>query len=339
MKRSIKILALGFAATLAFAATASAQDTDLKFALDWKFEGPSAPYLLAAENGYYADAGLNVTIDSGQGSLEAIPRVASGTYQMGFADINSLIKFKDQNPDLDVKAVMMVYNAPPFAIISLKGSGIESPKDLEGKTLGAPAPDGAYAQWAAFVKANDIDASTVTIENVGFPVREPMLASGQVDAITGFSFSSFLNLKNAGVADEDISVMLLTDNGLDLYGNAIIVNPDFAAENPEAVTAFLAATIKGLKDAIANPAAGAAAVVARNDVARPEIEQERLKMAIRDNFITDEVRTNGFGAIDEARFARSIEQIADTYEFQTEVTVADVFTSEFLPPMAERAVD
>ena len=111
----------------------------MKFALDWKFEGPSAPYLLAAERGYYEEAGLDVTIDSGQGSLEAIPRVASGTYQMGFADINSLIKFKDQNPDLDVKAVMMVYNAPPFAIISLKDSGIESPKDLEGKTLGAPA--------------------------------------------------------------------------------------------------------------------------------------------------------------------------------------------------------
>ena len=158
----------------------------------------------------------------------------------------------------------------------------------------------------------------MTIENVGFPVREPMLASGQVDAITGFSFSSFLNLKGAGVADEDISVMLLTDHGLDLYGNAIIVNPDFAAENPEAVTAFLSATIRGLKDAIADPAAGAAAVVARNDVARPEIEQERLEMAIRDNFVTPEVRANGFGGIDEARFARSIEQIGDTYEFQTE---------------------
>ncbi len=339
MTRSIKTLALGFAATLTFAVTASAQGTDLKFALDWKFEGPSAPYLLAAENGYYADAGLNVTIDSGQGSLEAIPRVASGTYQMGFADINSLIKFKDQNPDLDVKAVMMVYNAPPFAIISLKDSGIASPKDLEGKILGAPAPDGAYAQWAAFVKANDIDASTVTIENVGFPVREPMLASGQVDAITGFSFSSFLNLKNAGVADEDISVMLLTDNGLDLYGNAIIVNPEFAAENPEAVTAFLAATIKGLEDAIADPAAGAAAVVARNDVARPEIEQQRLEMAIRDNFVTPEVRANGFGGIDEARL-RQIDRtdcrhlrVSDRGDGGGRVHV------EFLPPTEERMVE
>ena len=253
---SMKALIVGLGLAAATVTSAAAQ-TDVKFALDWKFEGPSAPYLLAAERGYYEEAGLDVTIDSGQGSLEAIPRVASGTYQMGFADINSLIKFKDQNPDLDVKAVMMVYNAPPFAIISLKDSGIESPKDLEGKTLGAPAPDGAYAQWAAFVKANDIDASMVTIENVGFPVREPMLASGQVDAITGFSFSSFLNLKGAGVADEDISVMLLTDNGLDLYGNAIIVNPDFAAENPEGRDRLPSRPPSGgLKDAIADPAAG-----------------------------------------------------------------------------------
>ena len=337
---STKALAVGLAATIALAAgfhtPAMAQETEINFALDWKFEGPSAPYLLAAERGYYEDAGLDVTIDSGNGSLEAIPRVASGTYQMGFADINSLIKFKDQNPDLGVKAVMMVYNAPPFAIISLAGSGIANPKDLEGKTLGAPAPDGAYAQWPAFVKANEIDESAVTIENVGFPVREPMLAQGQVDAITGFSFSSFLNLKGAGVAEDDINVMLLTDYGLDLYGNAVIVNPDFAAENPEAVTAFLSATIQGLKDAIEDPEAGAAAVVARNDVARPEIEQERLEMAIRDNFITDEVMANGFGDIDEARFERSIEQIGDTYAFENRPSVADVFTSEFLPRQEER---
>ena len=102
---------------------------------------------------------------------------------------------------------MMLYNAPPFAIIGRKSLGVTAPKDLEGRTLGAPAPDGAYAQWKAFVKANDIDASRVTIENVGFPVREPMLAAGKVDAITGYSFSSFINLKAKGVGEEDISLI------------------------------------------------------------------------------------------------------------------------------------
>ncbi len=129
----------------------------------------------------------------------------------------------------------MVYNNPPFAIISLKKSGVMKPKDLEGRILGAPAPDGAYAQWKAFVAANNIKAKQVTIENVGFPVREPMLAAGEVDAITGFRSHPFLNLKSKGVKEEDINVMLMSDYGLKLYGNTVIVNPDFAAENPQLV--------------------------------------------------------------------------------------------------------
>ena len=207
---------------------AMAADTPIKFSLDFKFEGPSAPFLLPLDKGYYKAEGLDVTIDSAAGSLEPINRVASGTYDMGFGDINSLIKFRDAHPEAPIKAVFMVYNRPPFAVIGRKSRGVEKPKDLEGKKLGAPAPDGAYAQWPIFVQANGIDASKVTIENVGFPVREPMLAAGQVDAITGFSFSSFINLKDRGVPVDDITVLLMADYGVNLYGNAIFVNPKFA---------------------------------------------------------------------------------------------------------------
>src|SRR5437868_4830998 len=90
---------------------------------------------------------------------------------------------------------------------------------FEGPSAPFLAPDGAYAQWPIFVQANGIDASKVTIENVGFPVREPMLAAGQVDAITGFSFSSFINLKDKGVPVDDITVLLMADYGVNLYGN------------------------------------------------------------------------------------------------------------------------
>ena len=64
----------------------------------------------------------------------------------------------------------MLYNSPPFAVVGRKSLGITEPMDLEGRTLGAPEADGAYAQWPIFVAANGIDASKVTIENVGFPV-------------------------------------------------------------------------------------------------------------------------------------------------------------------------
>src|SRR4249920_3886601 len=176
-----------FAAAVAAVLTAgpAAAQTAIKFSLDFKFEGPAAPFLVAIDKGYFKAEGLDVTIDTAAGSLEPINRVASGTYEMGFGDINSLIKFRDANPATPIKAVFMVYNKPAFSIVGRKSRGVEKPKDLEGKTLGAPAADGAYAQWKIFVQANSIDASKVKIENVGFPVREPMLQSGQVDAITG----------------------------------------------------------------------------------------------------------------------------------------------------------
>ena len=318
-------------------ATASAE-TSIRFSNDWKWEGPNAPVLLALDRGWYAEAGLDVTVDTGQGSREALPRVASGTWQMGSADINSLIKFRDQNPEIPLMAIMTIYNAPPFAIIGRKSLGVMAPKDLEGKILGAPAPDGAYAQWKAFVKANGIDASKVTIENVGFPVREPMLAAGKVDAITGYSFSSFINLKAKGVGEEDISLILMREHGLDLYGNVIIVNPDFAKASPEAVKAFVAVTVRAYLETAKDPAAAVKHVLNHNDVAREEVELERLRMALAQNIITDEVRANGFGGVDMERLERSIDQIADTYEFTNRPMASDVFDPQFLPPAADRMV-
>ena len=327
--------ALAAVATMA-TATATLADTAVKFALDWKFEGPSAPYFVAIDKGYYKAEGLDVTVDTGPGSVAGIARVAAGTYPLGFFDINSLVKFLDQNPGKAVKAVLMVYDRPPFAIVTTAKTGITKPKDLEGRVLGAPAPDGAYAQWKAFVKENGIDAAKVKIENVGFPVREPMLASGQVDAITGFSFSSYFNLQQKGVKPEDIKVMLMADYGLVLYGNAVMVNPDFAAAHPDVVAKFVRATIKGVQDTVKDPDSAIDSVMKRNETADRAIELARLKMALRDNIATPWVVSNGFGGVDPARLAASIDQIAVTYDFTARPQPEAVFTSEFLPPAADR---
>ena len=177
------------------------------------------------------------------------------------------------------------------------------------------------------------------IEAVGFPVREPMLQNGQVDAITGFSFSSFINLKSMGVPTDDIVVMLMADYGVNLYGNTIIVNPKFAAEKPEAVKGFLRAFVKGLKDTIKDPAAAVESVLKRNDATKKDIEVERLRMALKDNIATPEVSVHGYGEIDPARFEAAIGQIALTHDFKSKPRPGAVFDSSYLPPAAERAVD
>ena len=326
--------AIFLTAMLTGAATA---ETAIKFSLDFDFEGPAAPFLLPLDKGYYKAEGLDVSIDTAANSLEPINRVASGVYDMGFGDINSLIKFRDANPNTPIKAVFVLYNRPPFAIVGRKSRGVSTPKDLEGKKLGAPALDAAYAQWPIFVQANGIDASKVTIENIGFPVRNPMLAAGQLDAVTGFSFSTFVNLKDRGVPVNDITVLLMADYGVSLYGNAIIVNPKFAAEHPDAVKGFLRAFVKGLKETVKSPATAVDSVLRRNDLAKKDVEIERLNIAIRDNIVTPEVKANGYGGIDSARFAFAIDQIALTYKFKAaKPTPDDIFDASYLPPAADR---
>ena len=322
---------------LAWLSLPALAQTDIKLTLDWRFEGPAAGFLLAQDNGYFADEGLNVTIDTGNGSVEAIPRVATGAYQLGFGDINSLIKFLDEDPAQPVEAVMMIYDKPVFSVVGRRSLGItEDPKSLEGKKLGAPPPDGAFAQWAAFKEVAGLDDSAITLESIGFPVREPMLASGDVDGVFGFAFSVILNLKANGVPDEDIVPILFADHGLNLYGNAIMVNEAFAEENPEAVKGFLRALAKGFADAVADPAAGAAAVLARNETLDIGTETERLVMANEMNIKTPYVVENGFGGVDEERLSASIETLKISMGLKGNVTAADVFDPQYLPAAEER---
>jgi NitT/TauT family transport system substrate-binding protein len=320
------------AATLNDPATA---ETAVKFSFDFKVEGQVAPFLIGIDKGYYKAAGLDVTFDPGVTSAETISRLASGSYDMAFADINALIRFRERHPE-PIKAVFMVYNRPPFAIIARKSRGISKPKDLEGKKLGAPAADATFALWNVFAKANDINLSKVAVEDVGFPVREPMLAAGQVDAITGYSFVSYVDLKDRGVPADDLVLMLMADHGINLYGNTVMVSPQFAAAHPDAIARFLRALVHGLKESARDPAAAVESVLKRSDGTKKDVELERLRMAFKDNILTPEVQANGYGPVDMARLGQSIEQIALLHESSPKLTAEDIFDASFLPSVADR---
>lgn len=286
---------------------------------------------MAIDQGLFAAEGLSVEVTAGEGSLDAIPKVATGAFPVGFADLNSLIRFLDQNPGAPVIAAMMVYDKPAFAVIGRKSLGVEAPADLMGKVLGAPPPDGAWAQFPIFAAENGLDMDQITIEPVGFPTREPMLAEGKVAAVTGFSFTSYLNTKRLGIDSEDISVILMADHGVDLYGNAVIVNTDFAEANPEAVTGFLRAVAGGWKATVADPEAAIQALASRNPGMDAALELERLTLAMETNVMTDWVMENGMGNIDPDRLANAVEQIKLTYEFQNEPDTALYFSDAWLP--------
>jgi NitT/TauT family transport system substrate-binding protein len=328
-------LGLLLAVSLAGAAQA---ETDLHFSLDRNIWGPAAPFLLPLDKGYYKAAGLNVAFEPSDTLLEPIKRVASGDFDMGFADVNALIRYRDANPTAPVKAVFMVYNRPSYAVVSRKTRGVSAPKDLEGKRLGAPSDDPASAAWPIFAKVNNIAVDKVTVENVGAPVREPMLAGGQIDAITGLTYTTFVNLKDRGVPVDDIMLLPMADYGVDLYGSAIIVNTNFAKTHPEAVKGFLAAFLKGLKETVRSPAEGIKIVLKHNDALIKDLESERLRILLKHNIVTDEVQAQGYGGIDKARFARALDQLALSYTFKSKPKPDDFFDGSFLPPDEDRGV-
>ena len=314
------------------------QDTPIKFQLDWRFEGPSALFLLPLSKGWFKDEKLSVTVDAGNGSGNAVNRVASGAYDMGFADLAALMEFHANNPDAPNKpvAVMMVYNNTPAAVITLKKSGIKSPADLSGKRLGAPVFDAGRRAFPIFQMANGVGA--VHWVSMDPPLRESMLIRGEVDAITGFDFTSLLNLESRGVAMDDLTVMRYAAHGVRHYGSAIIVGEDFLKHHPGQVKAFLRAFAKGARQVIADPKAAILAVRERDGIIKLALEERRLRVALEFAVATPDARSEGFGNTSTPRLALMAKQVADAYATRSHVNPAAVWNGSLLPSAAERDI-
>ena len=326
------------ASVVAIAATlgvAQAQTTPIKFQLDWRFEGPASLFLVPVAKGYFKDAKLDVVVDAGNGSGGTVTRVASGTYDIGFADMAALMEFHANNPDAPNKpvAIMMVYNNTPASVMALKKSGIKTPADLNGKKLGAPVFDAGRRAFPIFAKANNV--GTVQWTAMDPPLRETMLVRGDVDAITGFTFTSLLNLEARGVKAEDVVVLAYPDYGVKLYGNAIIASPKILKENPAAVKAFLSAFAKGVKAVISDQAGAIETVKARDGIINVPLEQRRLKLAIDTVINSPDAHTEGFGQINPGRMALMASQVSDAFATKTRVNPAAVWDGSFLPTKAE----
>ncbi|MGJ4931839.1 ABC transporter substrate-binding protein [Bradyrhizobium sp. HKCCYLS2038] len=351
VRRPVPLLALALLALLAAAIMcawlpqpAAAEEPKravaVMFTLDRPLDGSMAPLVLATSRGLFAAEGVTVTTTTAKGSPDAIARVASGESDMALADINELIRYHDTQGSQPVKAVFVLFNSAPYAIIARKSRGINGLADLEGKTLGVAEGDLSIRLWPAVARHNHLKADAVKLSRVGAAVREPILSAGQVDAVSGFSYLSAINLRDRGVPAADLAVLRFADYGCEAYGHAVIVNPAFAAKQPAAVKGFLRALTSGLQLAIKDPGAATAEVVSRMDDGSRELELERLQTVLADNVLTADVRRDGIGGIDPARFERALDQLAEGGKFHHKrPTAADIFDDSFLPPADSRLVN
>jgi NitT/TauT family transport system substrate-binding protein len=316
-----------------------AQPIAIQFTLDRPLDSSAAPFVLASIRGLFRAEGLAVGTNIASGPPDAIARVASGSSDFALVDLNVLTRFRDRTDAAPIKAVFVLFNKAPYAIVARKSRGIRALSDIEGKTLGVAEGDFSIWFWPALAHQNGIKLASVKLNRISPAVREPILSAGQVDAVTGFSYLAGVNLRDRGIPADDLAVLRFADYGCEAYGFALIVNPGFAAARPEAVKAFLRAVIAGTRLTIEDPARAVDDVLTQMDSGSRDLELARLRAVISDNILTEEVKRIGIGGIDPARFDRSVSQLAEDIKFRTKPAVTDIFDDSFLPASSARLIN
>ncbi|MGJ7522098.1 ABC transporter substrate-binding protein [Variovorax sp. LT1P1] len=337
MQRRSLLRAAGASALVAATPFVRAQGSlkPFKFNLGWKVEASGAGFLLAHQRGYYKDAGLDVAIDTGNGSTAAISLVGSGAYDVASADLSSMIEFNVANPQAALKAVAIQYDLNPNSIIVRKDGAIKKPSDLAGKTILGQPFNASRKLFPVFAKAQGFDPSGVKWENVSPDIGDTRFVKGDFDASAYFYFTGLLNLKARGMGAEQLTVFRFSDYGMKSYGNGLVANPK-SMEQADVMRAFVKATTRGWIECIADPKAGGAAVKTREPLANQEIETERLQLIVDGTMKTADVRANGWGAATPARLQATIDETVAAFGLKSTPTVADFFSDKFLPSATDR---
>jgi NitT/TauT family transport system substrate-binding protein len=336
--RSLSSAAASGVLAMTLVGAAVQAETKVRFTLDWIPGSVHSPFFFALHKGYYKAEGLDVSIDRGKGSAEVVRQLASGVYDMGYPDINIVIDFVSKNPDQGFPLLMMGYEQAPAAIVTLNSSGITSPKQLEGKTIGAAASDSTFKLFPIFAKSTGLNLGAVKVQYIEPKLRETLLARKDVDAIPGQVFNAVLELKAKGVKEEDVRAFLYRDYGLDIYGNGLAASRAFLKSNPDAVRGFIRATFKGVRDMVRDPEEAVRMTTQFEPLLNADIERDRLRLAMSCCLITPNVLKYGFGAVDQGRLKRSIALIAQGYQLPREPLPEEVFDASYLPPETERMV-
>jgi NitT/TauT family transport system substrate-binding protein len=328
VRTSIAAILLGFSGSYAVAQTPT-----VRLVLDFAIQGQQSPFVLAADGGYFAHAGVNVRIDRGYGSADAVAKVVSGAYDMAFADIGALIQVNAKQVGPHVVNIFQVYDVAPMLVLSLKKSNIKTPADLAGKRLASPPGASSRVMFPLFAAANGLDPSSVSWLDVTPQLREMLLVRGQADATTAL-VTDLAGLEHLGIAEGELNMMRYRDFGVALYGHCILTTSAFASKNPDTVKRVVKGFADALKAAIADPAIAIAAIKKREPLIDDKVERGRLQLVIDNAIVTDPVRRDGLSAVDPARMKQTIEMVAKSFNVPAP-EISSVYNADYLPPRAE----
>ncbi|MDQ8730475.1 ABC transporter substrate-binding protein [Bradyrhizobium sp. LHD-71] len=330
-------IAGAIAIVVSLAAPATAQETTIKLTLGWKTQGSDAAFFYAKDHGFFKAEGLNVVIDQGEGSGATVTRIMSGAYDAGFGDVNAIIQNASTRPQDTPVMVYMMWNRPPFAIVTKASSGINAVKDFEGRTLGGAQGTPTTRLVPVFVHKNGLDASKIKISNMAPNLQEPMLIKGDIDAALVFNITSYFNLVlNRQDPDKDFKWFAFGDFGMDLYSNGLMVSKKLIASNPKAVAGLVRATNKAMIAIAKDQNAGMKATVNYDNLINEAVEKRRLQYSFDKLIVSPEMKEIGIGDIKDDRMARAIGMVAEGYQLDRVPTPAEVFSRDFLPSRAER---
>ena len=320
MKLKLSLVAV---ALLGFSGGARAQ-TPVSLILNWLAGGDHAPYYYAQKMGWYKDAGIDLTLLQGKGSMVAAQAVGAGVNTFGLADMTTILTAIGKGADEE--AVMDIYANYPGGLYWLKSPGIKSIKDLAGKKIGNPPGDAARSLWPALAKANDIDPNSITWVNVGPGAKVAALKARSVDAMTNFYNEHHTAKAQLG---DDMGYLAWKDAGVNPYGNVIAVNGAYLKEHRDTVAAFVKVTQKAFAACVADPKPCIDALVEANSGL--QVDGQLVNWHEVEQLMSDKIsQTVALGWFDPQRMADTYDLVKTYVGLDKPFDVKQSYTNDFL---------
>lgn len=280
--------------------TAARQATTIDYATSFGNFGRDAYVYVAIEKGYFEQAGFDVKVTPGTGSVDNIKLVAAGRLDYTPVDIGALMVTR-ANEGLPVRTVAVIHQNTMSALFTLEESGITTPKQLEGKTLADSPASTVRVLFPLYAKKAGIDVSRVTWRDAAPPALPALLAAKQVDGIGQFSVG--LPLVSKAANGRKVRSFKYSKSLPGLLGIGIVASDEKIRTSPQEVRSFTRALLKGLRYALDNPGEAGFILKKYQALADPVVAAQELRIMkfFAQNALTRQ-KANGLGYIDAKKF-------------------------------------